>query len=332
MPDTVSVEPEVGWVRTHTVLVGQGQNGNALVKLDSDSVRVPVLVNRTITFREPGHYEVTLMTDRLRLSESPWQTTSLDECHLCLTTNAVGIDISPRDETEESAVVASLSRELEASKTNPPGIGLSAKQKEQLAREVAAQQRTADSSEASKKQQEALLQKMNDLLVKDVAHMQQQEDAQRQATVRLACLVGDEAVRVKVRFIVADEEDGGGNEIGLIMVDGLPSSRNKQLQLSLLEAAWRDPSHVPTGELQNALREAKELTHQEWVTDEGAVWAGTAEDRKAALKEYQGEIDEIIASLPLRNEQNRAQTISFLKTRGVPNQFTTPATTSVERR
>ena len=83
---------------------------------------------------------------------------------------------------------------------------------------------------------------MNDLMVKGVVHMRQQEDAQRQAAVlRLACLVGDEAVRAKVHFIVVDEEDGGGNEIGLIMVGGLPNSRNKQPQLRPVGGLhWRE--------------------------------------------------------------------------------------------
>jgi hypothetical protein len=57
------------------------------------------------------------------------------------------------------------------------------------------------------------------------------------------------------------------------------------------------------------------------VTDDGTLWAGTAEERQTALEEYQAEINEIIATLPLRTESNRTETIDYLKKLGVPNQF-----------
>jgi hypothetical protein len=51
------------------------------------------------------------------------------------------------------------------------------------------------------------------------------------------------------------------------------------------------------------------------------MWAGTAEERQKALEEYQGEIEEIIATLPLRAGSNRTETIDYLKQLAVPNQF-----------
>jgi len=110
--------------------------------------------------------------------------------------------------------------------------------------------------------------------------------------------------------------------------DGLPSSRNKQLQLTLLESAWRDPHRVPTSQLHDALRQAKELIHQEWVTDEAVLWDGTPKERQSALDQYQAEINEVIATLPLRTESNRMETIDYLKKLGIPNQFNQQQTTN----
>jgi hypothetical protein len=61
--------------------------------------------------------------------------------------------------------------------------------------------------------------------------------------------------------------------------------------------------------------------HKQMVTDEATLWAGTAAERQTALEEYQAEINEIIATLPLRTESNRTETIDYLKNLAVPNQI-----------
>ena len=320
VPDLVELAPESGWVRSHISLRGQSLNGNALASLDSSPIRVPILLNRTITFRETGLYEVTVTTERLRTSDD-WILTSLESCGLCRTTNAVEIELSERDETEEAAMVVSLSRELEENKDSFSAGELPPEQKEKILQEIEAQMNADESTEAGRKQAESLQRKLTELTMNKLAAVQKQEDARRQAAVRLAYLLGDDAVRAKVHFIADEPEAGDANPIGPIMRDGLPSSRNKQLQLTLLEAAWRDPHRVPTSELHNALRQAKELMRKQMVTDEATMWAGTAEERQTALQEYQAEIDEIVATLPLRTESNRAETIDYLKRLAVPNQF-----------
>jgi hypothetical protein len=93
------------------------------------------------------------------------------------------------------------------------------------------------------------------------------------------------------------------------------------MQLTLFEEAWRDPKVLPTDVLQTALRQARELTQKDWVTDDSVMWAGTPEQRQATLQEYQREVNQIIATLPLRSETNRAETIKFLKALAVPNPF-----------
>ncbi len=328
--DLVELAPKDGWVRSHRSFRGLSQNGSALANLGSSPVRVPVLLNRTITFQKPGHYEVTLTTERLRTSDTLMNSTSLETCDRCRTTNAVGIDLSARDESEEAVLVVSLSRELEETKSKTPAMELAPEQKEELLHELEGQMRAADSTEASKKQSEALVRKLYDIESNSLAAIQKQDDERRAAAVRLACLTGDDAVRAKVNFIADEREDGEANPIGPILRDGLPSSRNKQLQLTLLEAAWCDPHRVPTSERQTALRQAKELMHRQWVTDEATLWAGTADERQSALEEYQAEINEIIATLPLRSESNRTETIDFLKRLAVPNQFNKRQTTNPE--
>jgi hypothetical protein len=326
--DLVELAPEDGWVRSHSSFRGLSQNGSTLQRLGSSPIRVSVLLNRTITFQKPGRYEVTLITERLRTSDALMDSTSLETCDRCLTTNAVGIDLSARDESEEEALVVSLSRELEETKSKTPAIELAPAQREELSRELDRQMRGADLTEASKKQTAALGRKLNDMTSNLLAAIQKQEDARREAAVRLAYVPGDDAVRARVHFIAEEREDGKANPIGPIMRDGLPSSRNKQLQLALLEAAWRDPHRVPTSELHAALRQAKELTRKPWVTDEATLWAGTPDERQSALEEYQSEINEIIATLPLRTEPNRTETINYLKQLAVPNQFNKRQTTN----
>ena len=325
--DLVELAPENGWVRSHVTFRGRGQNGNAQANLDSSPIRVPILLNRTITFQEPGHYDVTVTTERLRTS-GDWTMTSPESCDPCRRTNTVSIDLSERDESEESAMVKTLSRELEESKNSQSAGELSSEQKEELLREVEVQRSADYSTEAGRKQAENLQRKLAELTMNKLAAVQRQEDARRDAAVRLAYLAGDDAVRAKVHFIADEREAGDANPIGPVMRDGLPSSRNKQLQLTLLEAAWRDPHRVPTSELHNALRQAKELVHKQMVTDEAVMWAGTAEERQTTLEEYQAEIDEIIATLPLRTESNRTETIDYLKKLAVPNQFNKQQTTN----
>ena len=315
--DLVDVVPEAGWARTHRAVRGQGLNGNAMANLGSDPIRVPVLLNRTITFLSPGHYEVTLTTERLRPADASMKVTSLENCEPCRTTNAIGIDILTRDKPEEEALVGTLSRELEETKPRQLGNELSPEQKEEVSKLSEELRKSTDTTDADKQRQQALLKKIDEVVSNHLAAAQMREDARREAAMRLAYLPGDDALRAKVHFLVAEGETGEAHPIGPIMRDGIPSSHNKQLQLTLLQSGWRDPNQVPTYQLQTALRQAKELVHGEMANDD--QWAGTDEERKAALEEYQGEINEIIATLPLRSEQNRAETVKFLKAQAVPN-------------
>jgi hypothetical protein len=252
------------------------------------------------------------------------QSTSVEACEPCRTTNAVGIDISARSEAEEAALVVSLSRELEDTEKELPGIGLTDEEKDELDRQLQSAGQESNAGNLSK-EQEALVKKMNVMAAKGLARVQQRVDGRQEAAERLAYLPGDQAVRGKVHFLVAEQETGDANPIGPIMVDGLPSSRNLTMQLALLEAAWRDPTVVPTGTMQTALREAREPVRSGMVIEEPLVFAGSDEQRKAAIKECQNEIDELIATMPLRTGEVREKTIAFMRTRPVPNEFSVVA-------
>jgi hypothetical protein len=163
--------------------------------------------------------------------------------------------------------------------------------------------------------------KMSELMEKQNSLAEGWKKTRREDALRLAYLRADEAVRAKVQFIAAEGDSGEPTSIAPMMIDGLPSSRNKELQLALLQAAWVDPDNLPSSMLQTALREAKQLMHGQTVTDESRMWVGTPEQRETQLKEYQAEIDEIVATLPLRSPENCVKTIDFMKKLAVPNQF-----------
>jgi len=315
--DRVYVSPDGGWVRSHQSQTGKSLNGNAQVALGSEPVRVPVLISRTISFERPGHYEVSVASERLRLTSRFDRLSPLGDCNPCAATNAVGIDIAPRDAAEETELVASLSRELEATQGRERQPELTVSQKKTM-QDVEEQLTAGDSSEEGQKRMKNLLPKLNEIATERMAAEEKREADRLLAGRRLAYLEGDEAVRAKVHFIAADKETGDGEQIGLILVDGLPSSLNKQLQVSLVEAAWRDPNNLPADELHQALRAARELARDEMVMIDD--W-GPEEGRKAALKEYQTDLEIIIGTLPARTESNRAQTIEFLKRIGIPNPF-----------
>jgi len=315
--DIVYVSPEGGWVRSEQSQIGKSLNGNALVTLGSEPVRVPVLVNRTILFEQPGHYEVSVASERLRTTSTLARVSPVEDCDPCAATNAVGIDIVARDATEETELVGSLSHELEATKEQaPPELTESQKKTMQ---ELEAQLSSGDQSEESQKRMKDLLPKLNEIATERAAAIDKRQADLLLAAQRLACLEGDEAVRAKVHFIATGRESDEENRIGLILVNGLPNSRNKQLQLNLLEAAWRDPGNLPTYELHEALRAARDLARDRMVKiDE---FGGGEEERKAAVKQYQTDLDVIIVTLPQRSEANRAQTIQILKKIAIPNPF-----------
>lgn len=199
-------------------------------------------------------------------------------------------------------------------------MGLSQDQNEYFRRQAAGVEMRPGMTET---EQKAVLQRLGELMSKEQALGEKRKGERRKAAIRLAYLPGDDALRAKVHFLAASSDEVGiADPIAPFMLDGLPSSGNKQLQLDLIEAAWRDPNNLPTFELQSAVREARELADGQTVAEYSSIWAATSErQRAAAMKEDQDEINELIATLPLRSEANRAKTIEYLRKLAVPNQF-----------
>lgn len=310
--DEIDISPAGGWERSHVALFGQGINGNAEVKLEREPVRVPILINRAITFEKPGHYELTLTTERVGFAD--WSANPpAQDCGHCRKTDALGIDIEMPGGSDESALVATLSRQLEQTVPQSPPEIFSPEQKEEIVRRLDGLASNPHASEEDKKKIENLVVSAE---IRGEAQIEQREKARRETAERLAYLSGDDAMRAKVRFISDDPDNGEPDPVGAIMVDGLPSSRNRQLQLTLLEQAWRDPQHVPTFRLESALRQARELVDRGWVTVEQLRYAGTPEERKVAVDEYQNNLKQIVSTLPLRTPENRERTTEFLNKAG----------------
>ena len=92
--DEVEIVPASGWMQW------QGQSAHdyeGVTSLGSADLRVPIVLNQGFVFREPGHYEIRVKTNRLRLGGDR-----------LVTTNAVGINLVPMHADVELEQVKSL--------------------------------------------------------------------------------------------------------------------------------------------------------------------------------------------------------------------------------
>ena len=133
----------------------------------------------------------------------------------------------------------------------------------------------------------------------------QNRTPRRSHTARLPHERRPRSSRAKVHLIAISATGGDPDSIDWIMVNGLTSSGNQPLQLNLLQQAWRDPQNIPTWQLHTALQQARELALTQTVTGEPQPWS-TSEGRHAQSKEFQADLNDLIATLPVRTEENRA--------------------------
>lgn len=303
--DLVNVTPTVGWFRSEG-----DQPGGSPENLGQEPVRIPVMLNRSIVFEQPGHYEITITTSRLVPSRTgvPAQAAGA-RCRQTRneTTNAIGVDILPRDEHEESILVAQLSSRLEK---KPEPFMSDEKQNEPLLRELKNLDKTPT---ADPQRSMELIEKLRALEAEEEARVTKQTESRRETAIRLSYLQGEDAVRAKVRWILADKEDGSGDDTGLVMLNGLAHSRNLELQVQLLQAAWNDTGRVPTGLLQSALQQTKAFLHNETfeLYDSHGV-PGRMLPHTEVVEELNREFGEIVATLPQRTGSIRHQTAYFL--------------------
>ncbi len=310
--ELVNVTPADGWFRS------QGpQYGGSPEDLGQSPVRIPVMLNRSIVFQKAGHYEMSITTSRV----APSRTGVPPGTQCCAprwseTTNAVAVDILPRGDQEESVLVARLSSLMDLGK---PDTFLSDEWKKQhapLMREMDDLEKDMKKSPLALDRQkvEKVMREFHAAEAEDEALIAKQTESRRQTAVQLSYLQGDDAVRQKVRRLLADKEDGT-DDTGLVMLDGLAHSRNLQLQMQLLHDAWIDTRRVPTGVLQSALQQTKAFLQNETfdLYYSHGVPVRTLPHTQV-VKEYNRELSEIVATLPLRTGSNREQTAYYLAT------------------
>jgi hypothetical protein len=310
--DLVNVTPTDGWFRS------QGhQNLGSPEDIGQAPVRIPVLLNRSIVFQRPGHYEITITTRRLipsKIRELAHMPGSC--CHpvdWSETTNAVGIDILPRDEHEESILVAQLSSLLESK----PETSFSDEWKKQQEPLLGELESMLKNPPADPQRMMKLVGTMRAAEDAEEARIEKHTEARRETAIRLSFLQGDDAARAKVRWLLADKEDGSGDDTGLVMLGGLVHSRNLQLQVQLLQAAWDDTGRVPTGMLQSALQQTKAfLQHETFELYYSHGVPGRTMPHAEVVEEYRRELGEIAVTLPQRAGPNREMTAHFLLMEG----------------
>jgi hypothetical protein len=126
--------------------------------------------------------------------------------------------------------------------------------------------------------------------------------------VKLACLEGDLAARKKVQLYLTGRDD-----ILRIRATGLALSRNKQLELKLLDEAWRSPARVPNRYLLDEMILLRHLAAGIPVPDFGMIAPGSTKDEVVrAQAEAAIYISEIVATLTQRQKENRSATQAFL--------------------
>jgi hypothetical protein len=104
--EEVNISPADGWFRSHSA---SGHDYFNTTQMEGDSIRVPVLLNQGVVFSKPGHYEVSLTTNRLHGPHFAGR----------ITTNTIGFDVTPIDEQHEAEMVSWLSEQI-ASSSGPP--------------------------------------------------------------------------------------------------------------------------------------------------------------------------------------------------------------------
>jgi hypothetical protein len=140
------------------------------------------------------------------------------------------------------------------------------------------------------------------------ANTKEGHTARLAAVAELAALGGDDALRVKMRMMLA--ADGDMRQNARL---ALASTRNLDLQLSLLEAAWNDVSTAPFFDLADALEQSRHLMRGEmmqgWTMIAGV---NNNEATKRAAQEHSADIDTMIRSLPQRVGQSRRFAVYLL--------------------
>jgi hypothetical protein len=165
-----------------------------------------------------------------------------------------------------------------------------------------------------------------------------QDDVARQrAAIELSTLRGDTAAREKVRlFSYRDQAFRNSCCYVCTPIDdaievGLALSQNKELEIQLLDEAWKSPAMAPDERFLSKMMLLKRLDagvavagsksgNVFYLSAEDIDWSSSATPGKETEDEarYRQSLEEIVATLPQRSGQNRADTAKFLFDRMMP--------------
>lgn len=130
------------------------------------------------------------------------------------------------------------------------------------------------------------------------------------AMAHLADLQGDEALRLKVQWILSGDE-----QMRTYAPEAIATSHNLALQLQLLEAAWRDPQQMPLWDLPSLLEETRVLLRGKNLKGWHMVMSpGEASDPEMMRRNQERAADMhlLMDSLPQRTGENRAAALYYL--------------------
>ena len=145
-------------------------------------------------------------------------------------------------------------------------------------------------------------------LSKIIAQTDHSDGLDHPAEVHLACLVGDIAARKKVELYLTGRDDITG-----IRKTGLALSRNKELELTLLDEAWRSVKRVPDQYLLEQMLILRQLDAGIAVQGFRPVSAGlTKEEAARELADRTQYVSEILATMSHRRGTNKSATREFL--------------------
>ena len=133
-------------------------------------------------------------------------------------------------------------------------------------------------------------------------------ESRANAFQQLAALQGDDALRAKIHFMLA--QYGGMRQV---TTEALASTRNFKLQLELLEAAWHDPAVKPIYDMPAALSETRALLRGQRLPGWTMVARQDDSDAaKTAALEHRQDMQVLVDTFPQRSNASRTYAAYYI--------------------
>jgi hypothetical protein len=249
--DAVEIAPASGLVQWRG---RSGHDYSSVTNLGSKEFRIPIVLNEGFVFREPGHYEIRVTTNRLSRGGNLVHIKPLGP----IATNAVAIDMQKMPAETETKLIEQARNAIGPADTQ----------------------------------------------------MHRGDRERGQAMAKLADLQGDEALRAKLDLILAGDE-----QMRTYSAEAMASTRNLQLQLELLEGAWRNPQQMPLYDMPGLLAETRSLLQGKslpgWRMFISVPNANDPEIKRST-DERTADMKALLETLPQRSGANRAAALYYL--------------------